>query len=1009
MGTATPRARVGTHPRSAPLSLPSPEDLVVNAIKQRSRLTALAVTCAGVALGGCQDSVLEPGARPDALRPSLATALSTSDFETLQRWIPPFDAAAGVYLLPQACDVWIGHANPEGAQRYAHQLYVVVPEGARVRLVDRAGYAEGFFPAYPAGVLQDPIVEHEGYRVFKCSAEDPGRPGFPVVEPVTDHAGKGDGIMIETNGVTLDLNGFGIMPSPSATDLDARYDNIGIVLGGNRATLTNGVTPTPGSKAGVAFFTGWGHSIELEGSNPTLSGRRVGDDPESATYNIVAAGGMGAKLSSGNVLVENVKNVDADDIIGVGFEVLRCPGGSVTTVQGSHLVGASDGVFVRRCDNVKVVIQNNFISAPVGLGVFVREVNGSKSVADRRLQILNNTIKNRSRINALAGVSLDGESSYITISGNRIGGYFCGVQVFRDDNGARIAGIADNATLASTNSWDPAISQDSDAAVRDATCNDAYAPPGLNNPPTVALTLQGCSGLNCTFGVSATDADANDAVARHAWDFGHLGSAEEVPGAPAATKTHVFPGPGTYAVTLKAWDTRDAGAMVDPPLIVQISAPNRAPVAEAFGSRCIGMVCTVTADASDADGDALTYGWAFGANLTATGDDIPLDFGASPTARTAYSITLTATDPGGLSGSVTRSVLLPNQAPVAGFTRNCAESGDGGWTCTFTSTSSDPDGDAIPVNEWALLWTENGVPKSLKVGPNDETVVTVPMDPGTYTMKHGVRDANETAADEFKEDFTLAVPSTPTRAGQTITFAPPSSATALTPFTVSATSTSGLTVSIAASGVCTISGGTVSPSAEGTCTLTATQAGDATYNPALPVVREVAVAKANQTIAFTAPTTAAAGTTFTVSATSSSGLPVTITASGQCTIAGSTVTASSTAGTCTLTAKQPGNATYNAATDVPRDVAIKLNQTVTLSAPERAAPRSTFTVTASSTSGLATFTFAATGACSITTSAATSASLTTANQQGTCTVTATQAGSATYNAASASRQVRVRR
>jgi hypothetical protein len=60
---------------------------------------------------------------------------------------------------------------------------------------------------------------------------------------------------------------------------------------------------------------------------------------------------------------------------------------------------------------------------------------------------------------------------------------------------------------------------------------------------------------------------------------------------------------------------------------------------------------------------------------------------------------------------------------------------------------------------------------------------------------------------------------------------------------------------------------------------------------------------------------------FSVSATASSGLAVSFTASGDCTVAGSTVHITG-AGSCTITAHQPGNGTYNAASDVDQSFII---------------------------------------------------------------------------------------
>ena len=70
-------------------------------------------------------------------------------------------------------------------------------------------------------------------------------------------------------------------------------------------------------------------------------------------------------------------------------------------------------------------------------------------------------------------------------------------------------------------------------------------------------------------------------------------------------------------------------------------------------------------------------------------------------------------------------------------------------------------------------------------------------------------------------------------------------------------------------------------------------AGDATYGPVSDASTNLTVTIATQTITFgTLPASAAYGSTFTANATASSGLPVSIAASGACTISGSTVTIS---------------------------------------------------------------------------------------------------------------------
>jgi len=241
------------------------------------------------------------------------------------------------------------------------------------------------------------------------------------------------------------------------------------------------------------------------------------------------------------------------------------------------------------------------------------------------------------------------------------------------------------------------------------------------------------------------------------------------------------------------------------------------------------------------------------------------------------------------------------------------------------------------------------------------------------------------------------------KAAQTVTFgpAPPASATFGATFAVGASSTSPLPVTITPSGVCTVAGGTVTmTSGSGTCSLTASQAGDGNYLPA-STSAIVNALPAAQTITFAQPTTPAAyNATFAVNATSTSGLAVSITPSGVCSIAGSTVTMTSGTGTCTLTASQSGNANYSAASNVVRTVdAAKAAQTIgavtfSVSPPVTFATGGTFTVSATATSSLAvTFTPLTASVCTV---AGTTVTMVTA---GTCTIAANQAGNGNYLAA----------
>jgi uncharacterized repeat protein (TIGR01451 family) len=191
---------------------------------------------------------------------------------------------------------------------------------------------------------------------------------------------------------------------------------------------------------------------------------------------------------------------------------------------------------------------------------------------------------------------------------------------------------------------------------------------------------------------------------------------------------------------------------------------------------------------------------------------------------------------------------------------------------------------------------------------------------------------NGTAPTPNEDDeaaFTAGAPGSGPQ-NQTITFNPlPNKVTTDPPFAISATASSGLPVTFTlVSGPATLSGNTVTLSGQtGTVTIRASQAGNASWNPATPVERSFTVSAPgllNQTITFnTIPNKLTTDPPFTISATASSGLPVTFTlVSGPATLSGNTVTLTGQTGTVTIRASQPGNAQYNPAADVTRSFGV---------------------------------------------------------------------------------------
>jgi hypothetical protein len=156
--------------------------------------------------------------------------------------------------------------------------------------------------------------------------------------------------------------------------------------------------------------------------------------------------------------------------------------------------------------------------------------------------------------------------------------------------------------------------------------------------------------------------------------------------------------------------------------------------------------------------------------------------------------------------------------------------------------------------------------------------------------------------------------------------------------------------------------------------------------------------KVSQTSKFVSdfPPTAAYGSSFTVAATASSGLPITYGSSGSCTNVAAIYTITNGSGTCTISISQSGNNGYLAAPTITQSItAIKASQTATftVSAPSFAHDKSSFTVSVTTSSGLAV-TYSSSGVCTNV-----GATYTMTSTTGNCSVTASQAGDSDYLAA----------
>jgi len=250
---------------------------------------------------------------------------------------------------------------------------------------------------------------------------------------------------------------------------------------------------------------------------------------------------------------------------------------------------------------------------------------------------------------------------------------------------------------------------------------------------------QGQAPLPVNFEAVVPDADAS---VGYIWDFG---TSETLRG--SASRSYVFEEAGTYDVRVVAQTEETSAAdtvrvtVTEPPEVPD----NAAPEVELSASSITGQApfeVKFKADASDPDGDALTYSWNFGDGTTVAGNSTEATHRYE--AAGAYAATVTVTDEaGGVAKAELQIAVAPpenapapdpaeppatpgegeNGAPSVTLTASAAR-GNAPLTVSFSAQASDPDGDDL-----SYAWTFGNGERA--TGNSSRTVTY--EEPGEYT------------------------------------------------------------------------------------------------------------------------------------------------------------------------------------------------------------------------------------------------------------------------------------
>ncbi|WP_354178700.1 PKD domain-containing protein [Arthrobacter sp. UYP6] len=259
----------------------------------------------------------------------------------------------------------------------------------------------------------------------------------------------------------------------------------------------------------------------------------------------------------------------------------------------------------------------------------------------------------------------------------------------------------------------------------------------INVSPVAAFSTQ-VRDLTVSFDAGES-VDPDGSISSYSWSFGD-GTTDT-----GIRPTHTYSTAGDYEVTLTVVDNRGASSTAT----VTASPQNPAPAGPSAAFTSTVSAFRVTFDGTAArpgSGSITSYAWDFGDGTTGSGVNPVHTY----TRGGQYTVTLTVTDSGNLTASVSQSVAVENPGPAAAFT-----SGATGRSAVFTA--EDAGAGAIYAWDFGDGTTGTGIKPTHLYGLDGDYTVQLTVtssDGSTASVNQQIRVTNAAPAAVFTSSAT---------------------------------------------------------------------------------------------------------------------------------------------------------------------------------------------------------------------------------------------------------------